>query len=187
MNIMKKITAILALLAVVCSLSGCDFFRKLAGRPTSAELEKKLIWIEQIKQMKVDSEEEAGGKTPAEETMAEEPERAASDSLAAVEALASAKVKVAAASEKIGEQARAALGRRYYVVVGVFQVKENADKLYKRVAAKGYEVCLVPFRNGYTAVAVSPSDKISEAYEALSALRSEDFCPSDVWILNNGK
>ena len=41
--LMKK--SFIILLAAMLSLTGCDFFRKLAGRPTSEDIEQKRIEI----------------------------------------------------------------------------------------------------------------------------------------------
>ena len=46
---MKKILAISAL-AALCLLTGCDFFRTLAGRPTSADIAAKRALIERTEQ-----------------------------------------------------------------------------------------------------------------------------------------
>ena len=38
---MRKAITIVAFMVTACLLSGCDFFRVLAGRPTSREIEEK--------------------------------------------------------------------------------------------------------------------------------------------------
>ena len=43
---MKRLMAIAALAASICLLGGCDFFRQLAGRPTSRDIEAKRLRIE---------------------------------------------------------------------------------------------------------------------------------------------
>ena len=55
---MKKILVITALAVSVCLLGGCDFFRQLAGRPTSKDIRAKQERIEQaarLHQQRLDS------------------------------------------------------------------------------------------------------------------------------------
>ena len=42
---MRKAIIIAAFAITVCLLGGCDFFRVLAGRPTSREIEAKRAFI----------------------------------------------------------------------------------------------------------------------------------------------
>ena len=55
---MKK-TYILLALVVMSTVTGCDFFRKLAGRPTSEEIESKRLEIimaqKAVEQARLDS------------------------------------------------------------------------------------------------------------------------------------
>ena len=45
---MKKLTTVFAFALLLCLAGGCDFFRTLAGRPTSARIEAKRARIEQL-------------------------------------------------------------------------------------------------------------------------------------------
>ena len=74
---------------------------------------------------------------------------------------------------------------RYYIVVGAFTLRSNAEGLLKRVQDAGYTGTLISFRNGYNAVGVCQTDHLPTAFASLKKVKEEPFCPSDVWILVN--
>ena len=77
------------------------------------------------------------------------------------------------------------LDSRYYIVVGSFRSRHNAEALFSTVSEKGYSPILVNFRNGFNSIAISPTDSLREAFRSLKSVREEAFCPDDVWILVN--
>ena len=77
------------------------------------------------------------------------------------------------------------LKHKYYIIVGAFMDKGNAEFMKKQVTGAGYEAELVYFRNGYTCVGVCPTDNLVEEYSNLQKLKEEKFCPEDIWILVN--
>lgn len=165
---MKK-SVFVCLVLLVLSVSGCDMFRRMAGRPTSEELELKRMEIarrqKEIELMKIDQKKQA-------------------DSLAVLDSLRRMCGAVLNVSE-LGGVYTTALDSRYYVVVGAFRKQGNADALISRVSDAGYLPVSISFRNGLNAVAVAPSDRVSDALLSLKAVKREDFCPEDVWILVN--
>ena len=164
-------TILLVLLAV--SVSGCDFFRSLAGRPTSADIAAKKILIEaenSVRQAREDSI--ALAKLRADEA------------LAFADSIKNCGVSVVPAAMFSGRLA-SELKYRYYIMAGTFSDPDNAENFRQRLENAGYEAATLPYRNGRTAVAVSPSDDAVTVFKVLKKVRDEQFCPPDVWVLVN--
>ena len=171
---MKKISIIAAFAVVVCLLGGCDFFRQLAGRPTSKEIRAKQERIEQDArehQQRLDSLKQV--------------QQQISDSLSTLDSLRSANETLISTRQLASDGRKYDLPYRYYVMIGAFSNPANADGQAARARTAGYDATLIQFRNGYTAVGVSPSNSLTEVYASLKKLREESFCPPDAWILNN--
>ncbi len=162
-------TVLLALLLSVFVLGGCDMFRKLAGRPTSGEIERRKVEISrrqaEIEAMKVEQKQ-------------------AADSLALLDSLRSMCSKVKHL-EDMGDIYTTDLDARYYIIVGSFRKGSNAEAMIKATTAAGYLPVLISFSNGLSAVGVSPTCRLEDALLSLKAVKKEDFCPSDVWVLVN--
>ena len=126
MKILNRIIGIILAALLLLPVSGCDAFRKLAGRPTAEEIELMRIGLFTTK-----------------------------------------------------------LDFKYYIVVGSFKSRHNAESLLSTVAEKGYKPILISFRNGFNAIAVAPTNSLREAFSSLKNVRTEAFCPDDVWILVN--
>ena len=73
----------------------------------------------------------------------------------------------------------------YHVVVGSFKNMDNAGTLLEKVLASGYPASILRLGNGYAAVIVCPSDRISDIADAYVRVSRESFCPRGAWILNN--
>ena len=164
---MKK-TLILCLFLVLVSVSSCDFVRKLAGRPTSVQLEE--LRREQI------AREEARFK-------------ALADSMAAREAflldsLSQANGTVVNPS-KLGGLFTTKLDARYYIIVGAFRGRYYAERKLKACNEAGYRATIISFRNGLLAVGICPSDNLDETVKKVKELRGQGVCPKDSWILVN--
>ena len=134
--------------------TGCDFFRRLAGRPDSEWIEAKAEAIRQ--------EEEA---LRIRQDSLERARKAEADSLAAADSVRLANHRY-----------------RFCVILGSFSSKENAARYVEEIAAKGYKCELLTFRNS-TAVGVCPTDDEAQAKKSLSELQRQDFCPNGAWIL----
>ena len=164
---MKK-TLILCLFLALVSVSSCDFVRKLAGRPTSVQLEE--LRREQI------AREEARFK-------------ALADSMAAREAflldsLSQANGTVVNPS-KLGGLFTTKLEARYYIIVGAFRGRYYAERKLKACNEAGYRATIISFRNGLLAVGICPSDNLDETVKKVKELRGQGVCPKDSWILVN--
>lgn len=139
---------------VTTTVTGCDFFRRLAGRPDSEWIEAKAEAIRQ--------EEEA---LRIRQDSLERARKAEADSLAAADSVRLANHRY-----------------RFCVILGSFSSKENAERYVEEIAAKGYKGELLTFRNS-TAVGVCPTDDEEQAKKSLSELQRQDFCPNGAWIL----
>lgn len=152
---MKNAFLTIAVMTLVATaVTGCDFFRRLAGRPDSEWIEAKAEAIRQ--------EEEA---LRIRQDSLERARKAEADSLAAADSVRLANHRY-----------------RFCVILGSFSSKENAERYAEEIAAKGYKGELLTFRNS-TAVGVCPTDDEEQAKKSLSELQRQDFCPNGAWIL----
>ena len=152
---MKNAFLTIAVMTLVATtVTGCDFFRRLAGRPDSEWIEAKAEAIRQ--------EEEA---LRIRQDSLERARKAEADSLAAADSVRLANHRY-----------------RFCVILGSFSSKENAERYVEEIAAKGYKCELLTFRNS-TAVGVCPTDDEEQAKKSLSELQRQDFCPKGAWIL----
>ena len=191
---MRKAITIAAFAVIVCLLGGCDFFRVLAGRPTSREIEAKRMLI-----LGQDTLSQQAATDPARPVLDLLPGEDTADGTQTAPQTEQVKVPKTEptppappanlGNTKISTRSSATFTQnrpeyRYYVMIGTFSTRENAVKLASRVEAAGYTTALIPFRSGLTAVGVCPSDDLGVVCNALEKLRSESFCPKDAWILN---
>ena len=152
---MKNAFLTIAVMTLVATaVTGCDFFRRLAGRPDSEWIEAKAEAIRQ--------EEEA---LRIRQDSLERARKAEGDSVAAADSVRLANHRY-----------------RFCVILGSFSSKENAERYVEEIAAKGYKCELLTFRNS-TAVGVCPTDDEAQAKKSLSELQRQDFCPNGAWIL----
>ena len=144
------------------SVGGCDFLRKVAGRPTSAQIEAE---VERRAEQERVAEVERQQKLEAER-----------DSIRRAQ---EAQVEAPAEVQAVATQA----GGRYYVVVGAYQDRHNAEKKKQRLEAAGYTAVIFTVRDGLKAVAAGPSATRDQAAVAMAGLRRRGLCPEDGWIL----
>ena len=170
---------ILILVIAVLAISGCDFVRTIAGRPTSAQVEK--IRIERMQAEEAAHQARLDSMRKVQQQMA--------DSLAALEAflldsLSQAKNAIKTPSN-LGGLGNTELSARYYIVVGAFRDVNNAMRMQKVSVDAGYPAQIVSFRNGLNAVAICPSDSLTEVIPKLKAVRSKEGLSKDAWLLEN--
>ena len=157
--------------------TGCDFFRALAGRPTSKDIEAKREMIERQKVERPGKDDHsvdtARSGSPVEPGMTEtEPEK--------TEATGPSTNQHAQAGSGSGTKAK----KRYYVIMGAFSSRENADRYVSKLRDRGYDPEFFGFTEGRTAVGVGGTDDEQEAKEFMKELKRQDFCPDGVWILD---
>lgn len=169
---MKKWQTAALLVASLTLFTSCDLFRKMAGRPTSKDIQAKRELIareQQSHQQRLDSLKLM--------------QKHISDSLAVLDSIRMSSSSLVSVRQ-LSEQSRASLEHRYYVIVGAFGKSQNARSFAESAREAGYEPSLIVYQNGFIAVGVSPADKITDAYAALNKVRDSGFCP-DAWILDN--
>lgn len=191
---MRKAIVMAALAAALCLLSGCDFFRVLAGRPTSKEIVAKRVRIGQelaANRRQPDSLELARQRQTVDSLAGLAAAQPAAQAPASASAPASAAPSQPARSGKtlsarnLAAAGGPALTHRYYLMIGAFGQPENARRQAERAEKAGYPATLIPFKSGVTAVGVAPTDDLNQAWAMLDRLRAESFCPKDAWILDN--
>lgn len=163
-------------LLLVC---GCDAFRSLAGRPTSADIE----------QMRATLEAREAYELWRQDSLAKARARL-EDSLAALAQLDSLKLEkgiVKDLSVFRGLSSTMQLENRYYVVLGSFKEVRNAEKYRDTIKEAGFEAVVIRFKNGFNSVGVCPTDSPRALLDSMDKLRQEAFCPKDFWILENGQ
>lgn len=183
---MRKSIILLSALSVL-TITGCDFFRNLAGRPTRDEIEKKRAEIRRdVEQKKIELEDMRVEEEKIQKTLdsLKVKEIQMRDSLAALESIKQYGGTILNPA-KLGGLFATKLQARYYIVVGSFKKRSNAETLLKKVAKQGYEPSLISFNNGLIAVGLCPCSTIVEVKTALKDVKQEKFCPKDVWILLN--
>ena len=177
---MNRLTMLIVALSVFV-FTGCDFFRTLAGRPTSTDIEKI-----QVKTLLAEKEALLSEKV-ALEIRLDSLSRAyttLTDSLNALDSISQYGGSVLNPTT-LGGLFSTKLKARYYVIIGAFKYRTNAELLLKKAQECGYKPALISFRNGKMAVGVCPADNIKDAFIALKKVKKEPFCPADVWVLLN--
>lgn len=167
-----KRTVLITLLLCSIVLSGCDFFRALAGRPLSAEIEAKREIIE--KQLREKEQRRLDSLSTVR--------RIEADSLAAVSRLSELSAVILDAQSLGGLVQEGVPG--YCIVVGSFKNDSNAEKLAARIG-EDFGASVKAFNNGMFAVTVCDCFSLKRLAESYEMVLNEKFCPSDVWILKN--
>ena len=169
----KFISGMLLVLLGMSVLQGCDAFRRLAGRPTSDEIAAKHEMIqreEAAHQARMDSLSRI--------------EKAKADSLALLDKMKDAgEMFLSVTSLRRANTLK--LDKRYYIIVGAFSSSDNASWLASKITNAGSEVEKIPYGNGFTAVGVAGTDALAHLWDNLRKVRTDSFCPKDVWILVN--
>lgn len=238
---MKKILGPVAIALMALCVSGCDFFRALAGRPTSAQLPKadtvaSCCAIPDT--LALTDTSSCGGCCEAKDSTLAAKDScccAPADSISKTDTLccpvaeqepaaepatepatepaaepepepeATPEAQPAPVPETVEEAIISNLGQRtgflnvgvsyndirltntvesgYYILIGTFRQKSNADRLARQAAKAGLEVTRLEYANGRTAVAVRRSDNLGDAFVALGEVRKLSFTPKDACIL----
>lgn len=170
------------LLAVMLTVTGCDFFRMVAGRPTSKDIEKKRIEIMKAEEAVLQARIDSIAKVEAEA------QKALQDSVEALAYISENRITLHSSSRLGGiekdELTDPTSGTMYRVILGSFKDRGNAEKLLAKVGQAGdFWPHLIVLHNGMIAVAACPSDRIQNVVWGLKELKTSDVCPADAWIL----
>ncbi len=157
---MRRVLPVIVLvLSVALMATGCDFFRVLAGRPTSKDIEAKRERILRSSVQPVSTGQDAAKP---DTVVLERP---------------TSPQTVSKTVEK----------KRFYVIMGAFSSRENAEKYAARIKGFGYDPEFFGFTEGRTAVGIGGTDNQEEAKAFMKELKGQDFCPEGVWILDRKK
>ena len=183
------------LLSVTLLVTGCDFFRVLAGRPTSKDIEAKREAI-----LRSAQDDKLGAQDDMDSALRQAPDSVRDDSStvkpemteeAAPERRDDGQRPYSAAAEQSEARMDAAVSarpagekKRFYVIMGAFSSKDNADKYADKIREYGYEPEFFGFTEGRTAVGIGGTDDPDEAQAFMMNLKRQDFCPAGVWILD---
>lgn len=169
----KKFLTLAIMLQVMSIMTGCDFFRRLAGRPDSDQIEAMAEAMAEVVRL----EEEAH---QARLDSLERVKKYMADSLAALDSL---KMEKVLSLSRLGGLRDTLSRHRYYIVLGSFSSKSNARKYADELGRKGYPGETIPFRNGLNAVGICGTDDPVQLRASLKEVRRQDFCPKEAWIL----
>lgn len=178
-KLMRK--SILILMGAMLLLTGCDFFRVLAGRPTGKDIENKRqeIALAQAAAEKARLDSIASAEAAAR--------KAVQDSVDAVAYIADNDVIIYTVARLGGiadDKLPSGYGSRYRIVLGSFREYANAAELSRRVSEAGdFVPHMIHLKNGMIAVGTCPSDGVAGAVAGLKKLKEHPVCPSDAWIL----
>ncbi len=161
-------------------VSGCDFFRGLAGRPSSKDIEAKRARLELAARLEA-ARQDSVSRARADSIAAVR--KAEADSLHALDTLTLIGKYHKASSYVNIPQSR--LRSRYAVVTGVFSSEHNARKLSDRYAADGFDSYVLKYRSTLCAVLVSPCNRVADALAAYRSIRALPYSSKETWILVN--
>lgn len=191
----KLIQTVLILIPVALAATGCDFFRKLAGRPTSDQiaamaeairLEESARIADSLRKALAEPQEDSAAIAPATATQAASTPTASSPVTAATTPAAAAPA-TAPSAPATAAPAPAGDLKRFYVVMASFGNSANANKYASILEAKGYPATILK-RGSYQVVAVCGTDDEAAIKQSFDEIRRQDFCPQGVWIIDrNGK
>ena len=194
----KLIQTVLILIPVALAATGCDFFRKLAGRPTSDQiaamaeairLEESARIADSLRKALAEPQEDSAATTPAQATPAAQAASTptASSPVTATTTPSAAAPTAAASAPATAAPAPAGDLKRFYVVMASFGNSANANKYASILEAKGYPATILK-RGSYQVVAVCGTDDEAAIKQSFDEIRRQDFCPQGVWIIDrNGK
>ena len=160
---------------VICAcflVAGCDFMRKVAGRPTSGELQAAVVAKQQ--------EKDRAERELQERQQRERELQYQADSLFAVQTMEGI---VMNRLSDLNARFTTDLPARYSVVLGAFSEASNADKLISRLNEDGYSASSMRYRSGKTAVIACSTDSFVELGKSFATLQKDKYFPEDVWVI----
>lgn len=151
--------------------------RKMAGRPTSADLQAMRIEI--IEEGKTAAEEAARQKKAADS--AAMAVRMAERSAFVLDSLKASGSIITPG--KLGGIDSSDLESSFYIIVGAFRDRSNAARMTAKVEEAGYPARIISLKTGMHAVGICESDDAVQVSEWLKKVRLESFCPKEAWVL----
>ena len=175
---MRRITLLCVFALLLQVTAGCDFFRVVAGRPTSSELAEK--------QQQDAANEMAERLSQARERAVRDSiavlEKSQSDSVAAETFFKESKISCIHSSYLPGLRS-ADIPFRYCVVLASLSLPENAAQFSARLRDAGYEPVVMRYTRDQTSlVGVGATDDFGAVRQTYEKVRAEKFCPADAWV-----
>lgn len=164
---MKKNIAALAVAATVLAiaLTGCDFLRKVAGRPTGAEIESALARREAEEQARHQARLDSMNRIA----------QAMADSLKALEAQEAPEEKPVAAPSSSGTI-------RNFIIVGSYAEQKHALRKKKTLEDSGYNVEIFRLKNGWHAVGIEGAATLAKTRQMMDSLKRKGVCSRGSWV-----
>lgn len=172
----KSLIYILFVLLILFGFQSCDFLRKLAGRPSSYDIEIKKQKIE----LALKREKEIADSIEREEKL-----RLAfiADSLSVLDSLKNENCFIRTQKET-GRIAGGSLPARYWIVTGAFRNEENVRRRILRLNSSGFEAESVTLGTGLKLVITSPANSLRDIYSEYLRYKASDLSSPDVWIFD---
>jgi len=149
---MKIFKIVPAILIVMTLATGCDLFRSILGKPTSKDLE--AMREAQLKKELII--------------------KARKDSLL--------KVAEANRAKSIAKVEESALKDGFYVIMGSFKVKSNADRMLSMLKEHGYSPIRIKFKSGFDVISAVRCDTYHKAWVEMDKITQYKYAPEDIWI-----
>lgn len=161
---------------LLLSLSSCDAFRRLAGRPTSEDIAviREKIRVDSI--ARADSEAALALQREAAAKLARDYEAGKR----MIEEAGSFIRPLSQSSQIVSGKIPA----KYCIVVGSFRMHANALNQMSGIDPS-LNPASVMCANGLEAVFVAASDNLLETASRIPDVRKQQVCPKDFWILEN--
>lgn len=169
---MKKLYTILLFFSFL-TLSGCDFLRQVAGRPTGSEIEEKR----QIVQLRRKAVSDSLERVRLEAKRIESERR---DSIETVRLFEELDVRLSSVFT-YGTPLEP-LECRYNLIAGVFRTDKMASATFAKIEEAGFEPFFINFNDGIRALCVRSSDKLSDLYSDYVHGREITVIPANSWI-----
>ena len=149
------------MLVVLPFVTGCDFMRKLAGRPTSEEVENMRLEILRAEEAALEARLDS---------LRNVEQRMMQDSLNALDSIRQLGGSILNPAS-LGGLFATRLEARYYVIIGAFRMRANAEQLLLKAMNAGYEPALISFNTGLIAVGLCPCNNVVDAKDALKKVK----------------
>ena len=175
---MKRIRVPVTIVLLVLVVTGCDFFRMVAGRPTSSELEARRV----ENTLRERAEREAQARAQAVRDSIAAAEKAVVDSTAAESFFRELRV-MRIPSRSLRGLKTDDFPYRYCLVLAGFSQPGHGEKFSEQLKAAGYEPAILRYtRSSSTVVGICPTNRFGDLKEAYEKVRTEKFFSRDAWI-----
>ena len=175
---MKPTRLFALILAALVLFSGCDRIRSMMGKPTSSDLERLRVEKEAQEKALRDSIARAEEALTVDSVAVSTPEKP----IAANPAAKPATKAPAPAGSSSAIPGPTGNLLRYSVIVGSYVKEYNVRAMTRRMEKRGETVTVIPFKSGFTGVAVFTTDDFAEARAKRKQVLASGAVPSDTWI-----